>query len=414
MAKKSAKQSTSLEKRYQDILQAQIITEESPGTILKDFDTLLDFIGSEGLETGGKYHFLPLKLLPELNARLSKPIEIDLKRPQQKSYPHIHGLYLLLRASGLVGIQQRGKKSYLLLDEQGLASWHSLNPTERYFTLFESWLRRGDPSILGERGLSGGGGIQNWPVFFRRFTDRVLQVAGNPAVESFLPYTPTLCTLALLELFGFVKVRHAKPEPDKGWRVDCIERTEFGEAMLALLFEKDFFLDVLFAEPEEETTIILQSKFALFFPEWRHNLVLSEPERLTGVYIFKVSLGASVWARIAIPSDNLMSNLGAAILNAYKFDFDHLYCFTYTDHYGIRANVNHPYMDEPPSADEVTLEELGLTPGTVMTYLYDFGDNWKFQVLLERIEPADKKLKQSKLLEFHGKRPSQYGDEEDW
>ena len=43
----------------------------------------------------------------------------------------------------------------------------------------------------------------------------------------------------------------------------------------------------------------------------------------------------------------------------------------------------------------------------VMTYLYDFGDNWKFQVLLERNEPADKKLKRSKLLEFHGKRPSQ-------
>ncbi len=71
-------------------------------------------------------------------------------------------------------------------------------------------------------------------------------------------------------------------------------------------------------------------------------------------------------------------------------------------------------LDEPPSADEVTLGELGLTPGTVMTYLYDFGDNWKFTVLLERIEPADKKLKQSKLLEFHGKRPSQYGDEGDW
>jgi hypothetical protein len=109
-----------------------------------------------------------------------------------------------------------------------------------------------------------------------------------------------------------------------------------------------------------------------------------------------------------------MDNLSSAILNAYKFDFDHLYCFSYTNRYGSREEINHPYMDEPPFADAVIIEDLGLTPGKVMTYLYDFGDNWKFTVLLERIEPVDKKLKQPKLLEFHGKRPSQYGDEGDW
>ncbi len=36
-----------------------------------------------------------------MNERLSEPIQLDLKRPQQKSYPPINGLYLLLRASGL-------------------------------------------------------------------------------------------------------------------------------------------------------------------------------------------------------------------------------------------------------------------------------------------------------------------------
>ncbi|MGH9903869.1 MAG: hypothetical protein ACRD68_18830 [Pyrinomonadaceae bacterium] len=31
---------------------------------------------------------------------LKKPHRIGLKRPQQKSYPRVNGLYLLLRASG--------------------------------------------------------------------------------------------------------------------------------------------------------------------------------------------------------------------------------------------------------------------------------------------------------------------------
>ncbi len=346
MAKKPAKPA-SLEKRYQDILRAQTITEDSPGTILKDFETLLDFIGPDGVEAGGKYHFLPLKLLPELNRRLSKQIELDLKRPQQKSYPYIHGLYLLLRASGLVVIQQRDNKIYLLLDEQGLASWHSLNPTERYFTLLESWIVRGNPSILGERGFDSSGGIQNWSRFFQRFEGQSLQVAGNRRAEFSLNYTPTLCTLALLEMFGFVKVRDAKPKPGGGWRVDRVERTEFGDAMRDLLFKQGLIFDLMFAELEEEATITLRNELTPFFPEWRNNLVLSEPKRLTGVYIFKVSLASSVWARIAIPSDDLMYSLSAAILDAYDFDFEHLYCFTYTDRYGIRENVNHPYMDEP-------------------------------------------------------------------
>jgi len=407
-----AEQTQPLEQRYQDILQAQTITEDSPGTILKDFATLLDFIGSEDMETSGKYHFLPMRLLSKLNARLSKPVVLDFKRPQQKSYPPIHGLYLLLRASGLAYVQQRGKKSYLQLDEQGLASWHSLNPTERYFTLLESWLVRGDPQILGERGYFASGGIRNWPIFFQRFPGRSLQVAGNQKVESLLPYEPSLCTLALLELFGIVTLRHAKPEPGKGWRIDRIERTEFGDAMTRVLFGKELISQVLFAEPEDQSADILHTRFAPFFPEWRHHLVLSEPEKLEGIYVFKVSLG-SVWARIAIPSDGLLEDLSASILNAYQFDFDHLYCFTYVNRFGIAGHVNHPDMDEPLWADEVTIDDLGLTPGMVMTYRYDFGDNWQFQVLLERVEPPDSTVKQAKLLDLHGKPPSQYGDDDD-
>ncbi len=395
-----------------NILQAQTITEESPGKILKDFATLLDFIGSEDMETSGKYHFLPMRLLPKLNARLSKPVALNLKRPQQKSYPPIHGLYLLLRASGLAYVQQRGKKSYLQLDEQGLASWHSLNPTERYFTLLESWLVRGDPQILGERGYFASGGIQNWPTFFQRFPDRSLQVTGNQEVESLLPYAPSLCTLALLDLFGIVTLRYAKPEPGKGWRIARIERTGFGDAMTHVLFEKGIIAEVLFTEPEDQPAAILQTKFASFFPEWQHHLVLSEPEKLEGIYVFKVSLG-SVWARIAIPSNGLLEDLSDSILNAYEFDFDHLYCFTYVNRFGIAEHVNHSYMDEPPWADQVTIDDLGLTPGMVMTYRYDFGDNWQFQVLLERVEPPDSTVKQAKLLDLHGKPPSQYGDDDD-
>ena len=82
-------------------LKNQTFTDSEPGTLLKDFSSLLDFIGPIGILVSGKNHLIAIKLLPQLNQLMSHPLDVTLKRPQQKSFPHINGLYLLLRASGL-------------------------------------------------------------------------------------------------------------------------------------------------------------------------------------------------------------------------------------------------------------------------------------------------------------------------
>lgn len=80
-------------------------------------------------------------LLP-LNARLSEPLQHGLSRPQQKSFPHINGLFWLARATGRMTIDATGKKPRVLLDKTTMASWQTLNPTEQYCTLLESWTLR--------------------------------------------------------------------------------------------------------------------------------------------------------------------------------------------------------------------------------------------------------------------------------
>ena len=117
---------------------------------MRDFAALLDFVGAREIVVSGKHQLLPMSLLAELNSRLSRTNPVSLRRPQQKSYPYINGLYLLLRASGLSLVEQRGRKQFLLLDEDALRSWHGLNMTERYFTLLGAWLIRGRGEILGE------------------------------------------------------------------------------------------------------------------------------------------------------------------------------------------------------------------------------------------------------------------------
>ncbi len=46
-----------------------------------------------------------------------------------------------------------------------------------------------------------------------------------------------------------------------------------------------------------------------------------------------------------------------------------------------------------------------------MKLTYDFGDNWRFDVKLVRIDPPDarsKKARKPRILESHGKAPEQY------
>ena len=105
---------------------------------MRDFETLLEFIGSDGMAVSKTNHLLPMKSLADLNARLARPIDLGLKRPRQLSYPHISALYLLLRATGLGRVEGAGNKPHLVSDQETLASWRQLNPTERFCTLLEA------------------------------------------------------------------------------------------------------------------------------------------------------------------------------------------------------------------------------------------------------------------------------------
>ena len=119
--------------------------------------------------------------------------------------------------------------------------------------------------------------------------------------------------------------------------------------------------------------------------------------------------------RLALLLDGVQTHFNVgAILRSVQFDNDHLYEFTYRDRFGRTIEAHHPYMDEPPWTDDVRIGELPLEPGQSMALVYDFGDNWEFGVLLERIEPAGKKVKAPKILESHGAAPEQYPNAEEW
>ena len=389
-----------------EILANQAISATSPGTILHDFQVLLDFIGEKGTVVSNANQLLPIKSLAEINENLSEPIQIDLKRPVQKSYPPIDGLYLLLRASGLGRIGSKGKKYFLTIDPTILAIWNSLNPTERYFTLLETWLIRAYPELIGERGRFNTGSkcFQFWP----SISAKGLKFSSYEE-QSELGFWPELRNVGLLKLFGFIELDSTKPQQGKGWRIKRLKKSPFGDAMMTLLHQP---FGRMWWESEENPSLPfaeLQPTLQPYFPAWQNVFKLPEFEFRSGVFIFKVYL-RTCWRRIAISSDATLEEFADSIRESVDFDNDHLDVFMYENQYGRSIEVHHPYSSATPNTDLVEIGSLPLIIGASMKYIFDFGDNWEFKIELEDIKSDDTRINYAEILESHGKSPEQYPD----
>jgi hypothetical protein len=398
-------------------LRDEVIDGDHPGPVLRDFRVLVDFVGPQGVKVGGKYSLLPLEAIGELDQRLSRPLRLQLQRPQLRSHPYLQGLYLLLRASSLSRVEGSGARARLVLDPVQLAAWEGLNATEQYFNLLEAWLRVGRSEMVGERGLSRADlllpCLQTWQFLPRQGKRFDLERPDHGYVGSI---GRDFFLLALMDLFGLVEVE-LPARPVRPWTPAAVRHRPFGDALFTLLGSRFDYLWQDDGDEEAEPAVphfgAWQPLFQPYFPQWRENLPSHSAEVREGTFIFRVSLW-DAWRRIAVPADANLDTLVSLILRSVKFDDDHLYAFRYRNRQGARVTVCHPAMDEGPWADQVQIGTLPLDPGQTMELEYDFGDSWKFKIKLERIEPPGRRSKAPRILESHGKAPQQYRDWSEW
>jgi hypothetical protein len=397
----------------EQVLSEQIITLTEPGTILKDFETLLEWTGSQGIPVSGKHNHFTGTVLPGLNDAMSRPIRTGLKRLRLSSCPNLAGLYLLLRVTGLTEVRRRGRSTRLTANEVMIRAWRCLNPTERYFTLLEAFFGRWYPEILGMKDSSlrhplsmllhpkFGQFQQDWP--------HGVQLASDSTV------------ICLYEMFGIINVHPSGPVQGQGWRCDKIDFTDFGRALIATLEVKTDIDDVpawimeAVIGLEPPAWGMLKPQLQKCFPEWRNTLPEPEPEEHPqGTCVFKVSL-TGAWRRLAVGTDRTFEALANAILDAFSFDHDHLYEFIARDDWNRSVHICHRYMEEPLFADDTTIGGLALKPGEEMIFRYDFGDEWHFRVKLEKLDSEGDAGQRPQLLDSRGKAPSQYDswDEDD-
>jgi len=382
------------------VLQQTKIDEHSPGPLLTNIETVIDFIGT-GLKTTSAYFGLPQGVLAELNEAMVDPLPHDLKRPQLRSFPTLMGLFMLLRGLGLA-VGQTKPKRVVLIDPRVHERWQALNPIERYFNLTASCLYDASWDCVGMRSRGVTGLVNDLADNYLRFQERVT-VFGDERFGNVYS-TERSVAICLLHQLGWISLDYdATPKPGKAATVRRIERTDFGDAMFVATCNFGFY--------DDEMTGVLQKKLQPIFPSWKTILARPETGSREGNHTFKVSLG-KVWRRIVASADVNLEQLAEAILASFQFDSEHLYQFELRDSTGNSITIAGPHLDDASHfADEMHVGELPLLIGDAMVFHYDFGDDWRFKVTLEAVVEGE--TSGLKMIAQSGESPEQY-DQEDW
>ena len=409
-----------------EVLANQRITPGCPGSVLLDLQEMLAFLGGPGVATQSGRGNLPAAVLASLNTRLAQPVRLDLKRALLRDYPNIAGLYILLRVLGLV----RADTRRVWVDEARHAWWLSLNPTEQYFGLLETWLLHADDEVLGASAWC------TFPQFSSNlgFLARRLGVSWKTFPESCHTYSRqgglSTWNAQLQARFGLIELRprplEGRETSTRGWLLKAARRTPWGTAVTwAILNLLDTATEEeeghwLYADrpPEGADHGFFQPAFQPFFPEWRQLPPKLAPASRGGVFVFKVSMdprrtSAPVWRRMAVSANAGLDQLATAVLDAFGFyDFDHLYRLSFRDDLGRPRVYYHYECEEGPYAEQVLVGDAGLPQGGVIQFLFDFGDRWRFTLRLERVDPSETAGAAPTVLEASGTPPKQYPDPE--
>jgi hypothetical protein len=112
----------------------------------------------------------------------------------------------------------------------------------------------------------------------------------------------------------------------------------------------------------------------------------SKPSPTYQLKITLVGISPPIWRRILVPSTIRLSLLHDAIQAVFGWTDTHLHHFEKDGEYwGVPDDEDFEGLDDE---SKVLLRKVLMGEGDSMTYTYDFGDNWRHKVLLEKVLPA--------------------------
>ncbi|MHA6250204.1 plasmid pRiA4b ORF-3 family protein [Pontibacter sp. CAU 1760] len=168
------------------------------------------------------------------------------------------------------------------------------------------------------------------------------------------------------------------------------------------------------ADAEKPNEPYIEAFKPLFAPEeLAEDFYTQEAAFVGGRYTIKVSLSKKLYRVIAIGASATLEDLHLVIQEAYKFENDHLYAFFMDGNAWSDFGIYDPDGERPPFTDEAKLGELDLYEGKRFVYLFDYGDCWLFELVVQKIEPKVPEPSKGLVVEEKGEAPAQYWEEDE-
>jgi hypothetical protein len=142
---------------------------------------------------------------------------------------------------------------------------------------------------------------------------------------------------------------------------------------------------------------------------------MTEPATL----ILRASLRSRLYRDIEVSSSSTLADLAEAIVAAFGFDMDHAYGFysKLTGKLFASPRRFELFADIEGSGSRSVKRTRVITAfqnvGSAMTFLYDYGDEWRFRVEVVETGQAQPGADYPRIVRKFGKAPPQYPDIED-
>ena len=135
----------------------------------------------------------------------------------------------------------------------------------------------------------------------------------------------------------------------------------------------------------------------------------------------KLEFQKRTYRDIEVPADISLYKLAKAILDSFNFDFDHLFGFGnkpgfyHSDiQYELKTEDSFDFMEEMHEkrydVEKTRVQDVPFFRKVKdkMYFLFDFGDDWKFEIELINFGVIKKNKKYPIVLRINGEAPEQY------
>jgi hypothetical protein len=140
----------------------------------------------------------------------------------------------------------------------------------------------------------------------------------------------------------------------------------------------------------------------------------------TETRVFRASLDGAreIYRDIEVEGTKSLYRLAEAIVGAFGFDFDHAFGFYAGTNARTMMRTNPRYelfADMGEDSDARSVKKTKVTEafpevGRTMTFLFDYGDDWRFRVKLIGSGQKAAKVRYPRVLASKGQAPEQYPD----